>query len=114
MQIGIGFGLTTAGILLAFYLVLLVRPQCIKRSIFFALGAMGVVLTLVAGFFCPWLGDSWANVLVGILTTVGSLVAFIGAFAACYEGELPIKVEIAKVESNAKADKPAETPDEKG
>lgn len=89
---GIGFSLTAAGILLVFYLVLLVCPKCIKRRPLFLLGSGGVALTLLAGFFAPWSGRGWANAIIAVFTTVGTLIAFAGAFLACYGGKLPVNI----------------------
>lgn len=89
---GVGFTLSTAAILLIFYLYVLVRPECVKRCVFFLIGTCGVVLTLIAGFFAPWIGRTWASALVGIFTTIGSLVAFGSAIVACYGGKLPVKI----------------------
>jgi len=88
----IRFGLSAAGILLVFYLYLLARPAGIRRGAFFLIGAGGIVLALVGGFFETWTPRTWANVLVGLFSTIGSLAAFVGAFLACYGGKLPVEI----------------------
>jgi len=85
---------TAAGILLVFYLYLLVKPAAVKRNPMFLIGACGLVLVLIGSFFGPWAaqGRNWARVLLGIFTVVGTLAAFGGAFLACYGGRLPIDI----------------------
>ena len=88
----VAFNLLVVGILLVFYLYLLARSQCVNRNSCFLVGAAGLALAIASGFFTPWLGQTWANVLVGILSTIGGLVAFLGAFCACYCGKLPVEI----------------------
>ena len=78
------FSFTAAGILLVFYLYLLVKPAAVKHNPMFLIGACGLVLVLIGGFF----GRS----LSGIFTVIGTLVAFGGAFLACYGGRLPVSI----------------------
>ena len=86
------FNLVVVGILLVFYLYLLARSQCVKRNGCFLVGAAGLGLAILSGFFTPWLPQTWAGVFVGLLSTIGSLVAFLGAFCACYCGKLPVEI----------------------
>ena len=105
---GIAFSLTASVILLVFYLVLLVFPKCIKRRPLFLLGSGGVALTLIAGFFSPWPGRPWADAIVAVFATVGTLIAFAGAFLACYGGELPVNIPgMQEKEAEAPADQTA-------
>ena len=93
------FSLSAAGILLVFYLYLLAKPQCIKRGAFFQIGAAGLVLTMISGFFSTWGGRAWADVLVGLFGTIGVLVAFLAAIVACYGGKLPMKIPGTEAEN---------------
>jgi len=102
----ISFSLSAVGILLVFYLYLLARPAGIKRSALFLIGAGGIVMALVGGFFAIWAPRMWANVLVGLFSTIGSLVAFGGAFLACYGGKLPL--EIGGVDAEAASENTTE------
>lgn len=104
----IGIRLTAAGVLLVFYLVLLVCPKCIKRRPLFLLGSGGVALTLLVGFFAPWEGSPWAKAVIAVFTTIGTLIAFAGAFLACYGGELPVNIPgMQEKETEAPADQTA-------
>jgi len=89
---GVGFSLTTAGVLMVFYLVLLIFQRYVKRPPFFLLGSGGVALTLLMGFLHPWLPSPWAKAIVGIFTTIGTLIAFSCAFLAVYVGKLPVDI----------------------
>ncbi|MHC4294660.1 MAG: hypothetical protein ACYSTL_03650 [Planctomycetota bacterium] len=84
----LSFNLFATGILLVFYLYLLVHPEHVKRCMFAMIGAAGLLVALFSGFFIPWLGSNWANVLVGLLSTIGSLIAFVSAFLACCSGKV--------------------------
>ena len=69
-------------VLLGFYLYALVKPQVVKRMLFFCIGALGVLLSLVAMFFT--VGGNPARdiyVVYRILNVIGMIVAFLGAFA---------------------------------
>ena len=88
-----GLNSISAGVvLLVFYLVVLVKPGCIKRGPFFLIGIAGLLLVLLTGFFLPWAGKSWANVLIGLFSTIGAIVAFASAVLACYGGKLPVAI----------------------
>ena len=91
-MVDFGISLSAAGILLVFYLYLLVRPQAVKRCPCFLIGSLGLLLVLLTGFFSPWACATWARVLIGIFSTIGVLVAFLCAIAACFGGKLPVEI----------------------
>ncbi len=82
-MLDLSFSLSAAGILLVFYLYLLVKPQCVKKPMFFWIGSLGLVLAIIGSFFLPWIGSAWAKILVSLFSTIGSLVALIGVMLAC-------------------------------
>lgn len=85
----ISFTLTADGILLVFYLVLLVRPAFVRRPAFFWIGAGGLGLAIFGAVFATITADLWARILTAIFGTVGALAAFGGALVACYGGKVP-------------------------
>ena len=90
-------------ILLVFYLYLLVKGELVKRPLFYCVGALGVLAALAAGFFMVGslgadankkgeVGLTAVKILANIIQLIGVLVAFVGAFAACFTGKLPVHV----------------------
>lgn len=73
-------------ILLVFHLYLLARWQYVKRPFFFLIGAVGLLFAYVGSFF--GLAGATMKVMI-IFQIIGTLVAFVGAVAACYGAKLP-------------------------
>jgi hypothetical protein len=94
----VAFNLIVVVILLVFYLYLLVKPRSIRRHAMFLLGASGLLVAIFGGLFSGWLGCHWANVLVAIFSTIGSLAAFGGVILACYGGKLQIGISQVQAE----------------
>ncbi|HHH76229.1 MAG TPA: hypothetical protein ENL03_04305 [Phycisphaerae bacterium] len=85
--------------LLVFYLYLLVKGDLVKRPFFYCIGALGIIVALASAFFM--VGSTGLNekreiaavqILANIFELIGILVAFVGAFAACFTGKLPVNV----------------------
>ena len=75
-------------ILLVFYLFLLVKWENVRRPIFYVIGAGGLLLGLIGMFFDGFRSE-WSGIVLSIFNSVGGIVAFLGAVAACYGCELP-------------------------
>ena len=91
MEMVVGLGLSSVGILLVFYLYLLVKPQSIKRQSFFLLGVLAVLLAILGQLFYSF-AARWSTILGGVFGGVGALVAFLCAVLACYGGKLPVGI----------------------
>lgn len=81
------FGIMAA-VLMGFYLLLLLRWEKVKRPLAYLFGCAGLVVVLLGNFFLvgsTHTGDSIAMVFY----CLGILAAAVGAFGACYPGELP-------------------------
>jgi len=81
--------LTATAILLVFYLYALAKWDVVKRPLFLLIGGGGLLMAILAGFFGAWAGMKWANILMAILNTIGTIIAFAGAFIAVYGAKLP-------------------------
>jgi apolipoprotein N-acyltransferase len=85
-MIGRGLG---GAVLLAFYLYLAVRPQCVKRPALYRFGLVGFVVTFV-GYL--WTGNPmepgtmWTGVLI---VGIGQLIALFAGVMACTDVFLP-------------------------
>lgn len=79
-----------SAVLIVFYLYLAIRTDKVRRKGCYLIGAAGVLLVIFAQFFGIFAGRLWAAVLVGLLGTIGALVAFGSGVAACYGGTLPM------------------------
>lgn len=76
-------------VIVAFYFVLAVRWQLVRRPMLYLIGVGGVLLMMIALFF--GLGSSLAAAKVMmVLQIIGLIVAFKCAVCACYGGKLPI------------------------
>lgn len=84
----LAFTLSATGILLVFYLAMLFKWEAVKRPFFYMIGAVGVVLAIISGFF-SFSTAKWARILITVFNTLGALIAFAGAFIACYGAKLP-------------------------
>ena len=71
----------TLGVLLAFYLGLVLRPDWIRRQPFYLLGVGAMALALAGGMLS-----------VAFLVGLGQVAAFLCGWAACYGDELPVNV----------------------
>ena len=80
------FAFSSLVILLVFYLYLLARWQYVKRPFFFLIGAAGILFAMCGAFFT--LGRA-TLVVSQIFQIIGTLVAFVGAVAACFGAKLP-------------------------
>ena len=78
-------------VLLVFYLYLLVRWERVNRPMCFLVGTAGLLLILACAFFGLGSGKV-VTALGGVFSTIGLLVAFVGAVGACFGGELPVKL----------------------
>ena len=90
-------GFTLAGILLVFYLYLLVRWQHVRRPTFYLIGAGGLGLVFL-GQFILFAGGTVkvVAILARIVDLAGVLAALAGAVGACYGAKLPIGEEIER------------------
>ncbi|HUS47989.1 MAG TPA: hypothetical protein VNA25_28730 [Phycisphaerae bacterium] len=82
-------GLSLLLVLLVFYLYLLARWQHVKRPVCYLAGALGLLIAMISGFF--GMGET-AAILTRVFTTIGCMLAFVGAVGACYGAELPVQI----------------------
>lgn len=94
---------TVTAILLVFYLYLLARWQYVKRPWMYLLGAAGIALAILGGFF-------GAGTATRIVDTLGALIAFTGVVGACYGGKLPVWDAIVALKKTAEASPQATGP----
>jgi len=84
-------GVLFSAIMLIFYLYLAVRWQYVKRPWCYMFGACGVGIIIAARFFSVGMDPtSGPAIAMRVLNVVGLLIAFDGAFCACYGGKIPV------------------------
>jgi hypothetical protein len=83
--------LPVSSILLIFYLVMMFYWSKVKRPWLYLIGAAGLLLTFIAPFFLVGSPGSKSAlwVVVRVVVAAGNLVAFLGAFGACFGSSLP-------------------------
>ncbi|MCD4825677.1 MAG: hypothetical protein K8S55_13870 [Phycisphaerae bacterium] len=88
-------------ILVAFFLVLLVKWSYVLRPKFFLLGCAAIVLSILfTGIFSP-IDEEWADGLLKVLNMIFTIVAFGCAFLACYNAKLPKNIPGTEIESDS-------------
>lgn len=71
--------MTVEVVLVAFYLVLAVKWDWVRRAGWYLCGVGALVLGMLMGM-CPWLARTWFGPFFGHLMMI---VAFVGGLAAC-------------------------------
>lgn len=78
-------GITPEVVLLVFYLYLLVRWQYVRLPMFYLIGVAGFVFAMIGGFIPN-------ATVVSIFSTIGMIVAFVGAVGACFGAKFPLNL----------------------
>jgi hypothetical protein len=87
-------------VLLVFYLYLLVRWQYVRLPMFYLIGVAGFVFAMIGGFIPN-------ATVVSIFSTIGMIVAFVGAVGACFGAKLPLNLPTSLTGSGTSAPPPA-------
>ncbi len=83
---------TTTGILMAFYFVLLVKWGCIKRPGLYFVGVAAIAVDLLLVGIFGSIAERWSSILCGIISAFCNVIAFVSVVIACCGKDLPIRI----------------------